>query len=104
MREQTQQQINQLYQQMQVLANQANQLKKRVEVSEKVYQSQMNFEPIIGQTYYLYQRKDGKDTLSMIGPGEWGKSFPFEKYQAQVRLLSDHTWEVLDYQEDQKQE
>lgn len=102
MREQTQQQINQLYRQMQLLATQANELKQRVEVSERIYQSQMNFEPLIGQTYFLYERKDGKDILSMIGPKEWGRSFPFENYLATVKLMADHTWEILEYNQSEE--
>ncbi|MGK7396973.1 MAG: DUF2452 domain-containing protein [Candidatus Cyclobacteriaceae bacterium M3_2C_046] len=95
MKDQTERQMHQLYQQMQVLARQANQIKKRVEISERIYLSQINFEPIIGHTYYLYERNDGKDILSMINPEEWGKNMPFKKHLASVRLLSDHTWELV---------
>jgi hypothetical protein len=31
----------------------------------------------------------------MVGPKEWGKKMPFEDYVAEVRLMSDHTWEVI---------
>jgi hypothetical protein len=30
----------------------------------------------------------------MIGPKEWGKKMPFNKFIAKVKLLSDHTWDV----------
>ncbi len=94
MRQQTQRQMDQLYQQMQTLVDQANALKRRVEVSERIYQTQLSFDPIIGNTYYLYERHDGTDMLSMIGPTEWGRSRPFKRFVAQATLLADHTWDV----------
>ncbi|GAA4454669.1 hypothetical protein GCM10023189_21440 [Nibrella saemangeumensis] len=94
MREQTDLQLAQLYRQMQLLAEQATAIRNRVEVSERIYGAQMNFEPIVGHTYYLYQRKNGTDLLSMIAPNEWGRVFPFERCLATVRMMADHTWDV----------
>ena len=56
----------------------------------------MNFEPVVGHTYYFYQRKGTRstDVLSMIGPTEWGRKFPFERCLATVRMMADHTWDV----------
>ena len=96
MKEQTQHQLHQLYEQMRTLARQANGIKNRVKVSERIYQAMMNYEPIIGQIYYLYEKENDDDLLSMISPEEWGKDMPFKSFIASVRLLSDHTWEVLD--------
>jgi hypothetical protein len=101
MRQQTQRQMDQLYQQMQTLVDQANALKRRVEISERIYQTQLGFDPIIGNTYYLYERLDGTDMLSMIGPAEWGRSRPFNRFVAQATLLADHTWDVQ-YQDEGK--
>jgi len=94
MRQQTEMQMAQLYQQMQLLAQQASRIKDRVEVSERIYTAAIGFEPLIGKTYYMYQRKDETDVLSLIGPQEWGRSLPFKKFIAKVTLLADHTWEV----------
>jgi hypothetical protein len=96
MQDQTQREMAQLYEQMRVLAKQANEIKKRVEVSEQIYNSQINFEPVINHIYYLYEKDDHSTLLSMIGPHEWGEMLPFHKYIATVKLLSDHTWEVMD--------
>ena len=43
--------------------------------NELVYSAEFNFEPIIGQTYHLYDRggQPGKPFLSMIAPHEWGR-------------------------------
>lgn len=94
MHQQTDRQMKQIYEQVQTLINQANEIKQRVEVSERIYRAQMNFEPIISHTYYLYEKKDGSDVLSMISPDEWGRSFPYNVFIAKVTLLADHTWEV----------
>ncbi len=96
MNEQTNIQLKQLYDQIRVLVSQAHEIKKRVEVSERIYMAQMNFEPVMGQIYHLYEKDDHTDLLSMISPAEWGKDNPFKMYIARVKLLSDHTWEVLD--------
>jgi len=94
MRQQTDQQMRQLYEQAQTLARQAQAIKNRVDISERIYEAEMSFEPIIAHTYYLYQKKDETDVLSLVAPEEWGRSYPFKTYVAKVTLLSDHTWEV----------
>ncbi len=97
MREQTDMQLSQLYKQMQLLAEQATAIRHRVEVSERIYSAHMGFEPVVGHTYYFYQRKgtNSTDVLSMIGPTEWGRKFPFERCLATVRMMADHTWDVF---------
>lgn len=100
MQEQTGQQLGQIKKQMQTLAQQANEIQKRVQISEKIYDADTNFEPQIGHTYYLYEREEGKYVLSMIGPDDWGRSIPFKQYLASVQLLADHTWKVLDNEDD----
>ena len=95
MMEQTDRQLSQLYEQMQTLAKQAQEIKQRVEISEKIYLSQMNFEPVISKDYYLYEKKSGEMVLSMVAPKEWGKSLPYQRFLAHARLLSDHTWDIL---------
>ena len=95
MHDQTDRQFRQLYEQMQTLIEQAKYLKNRVEVSERIYQASVPFQPVIGKIYYLYRKNNGQDILSMVSPDEWGKSFPYEVFEAEVRLLSDHTWEIV---------
>ncbi|WP_425391239.1 DUF2452 domain-containing protein [Ekhidna sp.] len=95
MHDQTDRQFRQLYEQMQTLIKQAQYLQDRVKVSERIYQASVPFQPVVGKIYYLYLKKDGSDLLSMVSPDEWGHSFPYESFEAEVRLLSDHTWEVV---------
>lgn len=96
MHDQTDRQFRQIYEQMEVLMKQAASLKDRVEVSERIYKCSMSFKPVFHQVYYLYQHPDGRDVLSMVSPSEWGKKMPYKKFLASVRLMTDHTWEVLE--------
>ncbi len=95
MQEQTQMQLDQIFEQMSLLANQARELKKRADVSVQIYDAKMSFKPIIGNTYYLYEKRDGSKTLSIVSPKEWGESHPFKEFIAEVKLLADHTWKVI---------
>ena len=103
MQKQTGQQMSQLQEQMALLVSQAEAIKRRVEVSNRIYEADMPFEPLIANTYYLYRRLEaGSDVLSMIGPHQWGRSKkkPLE-YIATVTLLPDHTWQI-DHQAEEK--
>ena len=94
MRQQTDRQMNQLYEQMEVLARQAKLIAQRKEISERIYDAAMGFEPIINETYYMYEKDTGKYLLSLVAPQEWGKSFKYSRFLAKCLLLADHTWDV----------
>lgn len=95
MHEQTNMQLDQIRKQVELLVTQAQLIHDRVKVSERIYLADMNFKPLIGKVYHLYQRKNGKDVLSMVAPNEWGRSQPYI-FVSSVKLLADHTWEILD--------
>jgi hypothetical protein len=99
MRQQTERQMSQLYKQMQLIAEQANEIKKRVKISEKIYSSEIGFEPIVGETYYLYEKEEDRNVLSMIGPDEWGSKLPYRKFISRATLLADHTWDIQAHHE-----
>lgn len=94
MYEQTDMQLDQIRKQVELLAAQAQEIQRRVEISERIYKVGMNFKPLIGHIYHLYTRADGSEFLSMVAPQEWGRSAKSE-FQATVKLLADHTWEIL---------
>jgi hypothetical protein len=97
---QTDMQLNQIYEQMQLLAEQAKKLADRKKISELIYTAEMRFEPLINHTYYLYKKENGIHLLSLVAPGQWGKSGKSLIYLATIKLLADHTWEVIDRIED----
>lgn len=95
MREQTAVQLNQIQKQVELLLKQAQQIKQRIEVSEKIYQAVLSFEPFVGNTYHLYE-VNGTYKLFLIGPDEWGKSKKeYLKFIGTVKLQSDHTWAIV---------
>ncbi len=93
MEEQTNMQLDQIRRQIELLALQAQEIQKRKELSMIIYQAKLSFSPVIGQSYFLYEKNDGSYILSMISPKEWGGgSGPYRKFRAAVKLLADHTW------------
>ncbi|NJC24567.1 DUF2452 domain-containing protein [Neolewinella antarctica] len=95
MYEQTDMQLDQIKAQIELLAKQANAIQQRMSISERIYEAKMGIDPIISRTYYLYTKASGENVLSMISPAEWGLKTPYT-YIATVKLLGDHTWDVLD--------
>ncbi|MFK7949047.1 MAG: DUF2452 domain-containing protein [Saprospiraceae bacterium] len=97
MEQQTDMQMAQLYKQMELLAKQAEAIKKRKEVSESIYLAKMSFEPKIGHVYFLYEKKDGESVVSLVAPNQWGRrGMPFAIFIAKIRLLADHTWDIIE--------
>jgi len=92
MEEQTNIQLAQIREQVELLAKQAQEIHKRKELSMLIYSAKLNFVPVIGQHYYLYEKKDNSYILSLIGPNEWGPNSPYIQCCASVKLLADHTW------------
>ena len=71
----------------QELIDEYNHLVDEVRLNEFIYNSRYSFEPVIGETYHLYEDKFGKYFLSLISPSEWNK-----KHVVSVRLNSEHKW------------
>ena len=88
------QEISMLKKQADLIMQQVREIESRLKVSEKIYQSDMRFVPVIGQTYHLYEKEDHY-TLSLVGPDEWGQSKNTRKYVASVKLLGDHSWDMI---------
>jgi hypothetical protein len=95
MEHQTDIQLLQIKEQMALLAEQAQKIQKRVDISQQIYSAKVRFEPLINHVYHLYNNGD-ESLLVMVGPNDWGKKgCPYE-FVASVRLLADHTWDVMD--------
>lgn len=96
MEHQTDMQLGQIYEQMQLLAEQAKRLNDRKSISEFIYMAEMRFEPLINHVYHLYTKENGDYLLSLIAPNQWGRSKNNFTFIATVRLLADHTWDILE--------
>ncbi len=94
MEQQTNMQLAQIKKQIELLAEQAQEIQERKELSEMIYAARIGFKPDINHVYHLYENAEGEYILSMIGPTEWGAKPKFERFINSVRLLADHTWGV----------
>ena len=94
MYEQTDRNLKRIKEQVEVLIKQAQDIHDRIDASEKIYLAECSFKPIIGRHYYLYQRQDGSEFLSMVGPLEWNKNSTLS-FICEVKLLADHTWDLI---------
>ncbi|MBC98365.1 MAG: hypothetical protein CME63_11480 [Halobacteriovoraceae bacterium] len=100
MDEQISMQMDNIMEQIQVLAKQAEDLKSRRILSEQIYSAKIKFEPLVGDIYYLYNSPQGR-ILSILSPSEFGeKKLEDNKYEflAKARLLADCTWQILEGQ------
>ena len=93
--EQTDEQLNLIFEQMKTLARQVQDIKKRVYVSDLIYNAEIAFTPVVGKTYFLYQETSDKRYLSLISPEEWGDKISNQAFLAEIRLNGDHTWKVI---------
>ena len=57
-----------------------------------IYETECNFQPILGEVYHIYESKNGDTFLSLINPNEWNK-----KYFGSYILNTNGTWEKIDY-------
>lgn len=95
MQEQTDMQLRQIKEQIDLLAKQAKAITDRVQVSNKIYDAEMGFEPLISHTYHLYEKDDGGHKLLMLAPNEWDCTKKNLTFIASVKMLGDHTWEIV---------
>jgi len=58
--------------------------------SNIIYNALYNFQPILGELYYLYLNKDKKYFLSIIEPSEWNQT-----YVGTFKLLNNGKWEKV---------
>jgi hypothetical protein len=87
------QEIALLKKQADVIMQQVREIENRMRISEQIYSSDIRYQPVVNQVYHLYEKGEHY-TLSLIGPDEWGKKAPY-KYVASVKLLGDHSWQVI---------
>lgn len=88
------QEIALLKKQADLIVSQVREIEARLKISERIYESDLKFTPTINQVYHLYEKEEYYK-LSLIGPTEWGRSKQIGKYVASVKLLGDHSWDVI---------
>ena len=69
------------------LRNEYNKLVEEFKWNDLIYNAKFNFEPVIGETYYLYVGNDDKNFLSLIAPNEWDR-----KCLGSFHLTAEQKW------------
>ena len=71
------------------LKSEYQRLMEDISMNERIYQSSYNFQPIVGQIYYLYKKENDNEFLSIISPIEWNN-----RYQliGSYQLQTDGRW------------
>lgn len=67
-----------------------NELANEYQWNKLIYDADYSFQPIVGQTYHLYKRKDNSYWLSLIGPEEWKKN-----HIGSFKLQTNGTWRKI---------
>jgi hypothetical protein len=88
------QEYNRIMDLVRVLQKQADEIKRRLYITDAVHAAEYQFQVYHGQTYWLcFDTKINRTRLCHQGPNDWTTGAP-ESYQyiGQVKWLGDYTW------------
>ena len=89
-----QQEYDRIMELVAVLEKQAQQIKRRLDVTDAVHAAEYQFQVVMGNYYWLvWDRRKEKTLLVLTGPNDWATGVPLDyEYQMQVKYMGDHTW------------
>jgi hypothetical protein len=89
-----QQEYDRIMELVSVLERQAQQIKRRLEITDAVHAAEYQFQIAHGKNYWLvYDTRKNINRLCMRGPEGWSSGSPEDyQYIAQVQWLGDHSW------------
>jgi len=89
-----QQEYDRIMELVAVLEKQAEQIKRRLEVTDAVYAAVYEFQPVMGQEYWLVWNQRKRHTLlTQHGPDDWSSGKPADyEYITKIKYMGDHTW------------
>jgi len=89
-----QQEYDRIMELVTVLEKQAEQIKRRLDITDAVHAAEYQFQVVMGETYWLvWNTRTEKMLLVTLGPNNWSSGLPDDyKYQTQVKYMGDHTW------------
>ena len=89
-----QQEYDRIMELVKVLQKQADDIKRRLDVTDAVHAAEYQFQPVMGNCYWLVWDKRKEKTLMVLtGPKDWSTGAPDDYvYQVQVKYMGDHTW------------
>ena len=93
-----QQEYDRIMELVAVLEKQAQQIKRRLEITDNVHSAEYQFSPVMGNAYWLvWEKRRQKTLLVHTGPKEWSTGIPEDyEYMTQVKYMGDHTWLEVD--------
>lgn len=93
-----QQEYDRIMQLVSVLQKQAQQIRRRLDITDAVHAAEYQFQIYHGQTYWLvYDNRKSKYTLNHHGPYDSLVTEGLE-FVARVKWLGDYTWQEVDLQ------
>ena len=94
----SQQEYNRIMELVNVLELQAQEIKRRLEITDAVHAAEYQFQTYHGQIYWLvFEKIKQKVILAKTGPSGWNSGPPEHyEYVAAVKWLGDHTWIEVD--------
>lgn len=89
-----QQEYDRIMELVSVLQKQAEQIKRRLEVTDAIHAAVYDFKLFNGHEYWLlFDTKIQKTRLSIHGPNDWFTGVPSHyEYICKVKMLGDNTW------------
>ena len=92
-----QQEYDRIMELVAVLEKQAQDIKRRLDVTDAVYAAEYHFQIVMGQSYWLvWNTRLGKNLLVHNGPTDWSTGIPEDyEYIMQVKYMGDHTWQEV---------
>ena len=92
-----QQEYDRIMELVAVLEKQAQQIKRRLEVTDAVHGAVYQFQAVMGNAYWLVWDKRKQHTLlTQNGPDDWSSSAPEDyEYITRVKYMGDHTWQEI---------
>lgn len=91
------QEYNRIMDLVKVLQKQADEIKRRLYITDAVHAAEYQFQIYHGKTYWLcFDTKINRTRLCQQGPNDWSTGAP-EQYQyiTQVTWLGDYTWQEV---------
>lgn len=92
------QEYNRIMELVAVLQRQADDVRKRLDITDLVHAAKYSFQIYHGQCYWLARDlKHGGTLLTQTGPMEWTTAKPDHyDYVCRVKWLGDYTWQEVD--------
>jgi len=92
------QEYNRIMELVAVLQRQADDVRRRLDITDLVHAAKYSFQIYHGQCYWLIMEQDkGTTRLIQTGPNDWTTGAPCDwQYICRVKWLGDYTWIEVD--------